>query len=794
MKFLRSVAQCLNSIGSLYFDNKQNYLALEYKFKALKIAKTKWNNKLIGGIYNNIGLIYDEINNNELALDYFNKSLEVFVNIFGENHSSVANNYQNIGTMYKEQKNYELAIEFFLKSLKIKEIIFVDNNVNYAGNYINLGYSYFYLSKFELSYQSLTKGVTLLESSNKNNETFLINGYFGLNKLFLKQKNIDSALIYLDKVQYRCLKHNKLTPTLKLSDYWNWSDLIESYYRKAQIFTNYYTDLDFEKEEGLNIAFLHYQACDTLINQARQEITLQSDKLSLAEKASEVYQGAISLCFKMSDDNYYKEQAFYFSEKDKTRILLDEIAEKNAMQKSNIPDSLIEKENDLRFYVSFYRNKLAEQLDSTEIEKYNEKLFETSRNHEALIEQLKQDYPKFAKLKYNHEVPPVADIQSILEPNTAIRSYTVTDSLIYIFTITENNFEIDTISKNKNFNSTISDIRDLVVLKGNETHYPNFIKHTENMYNQLFPDYAEIPTEIDNLVIIPNDSLSLIPFEVLLTEKYTGHSDNISEYPFLLKKYAIQYSPSVSMYYQLQKEKESAKYDIVILAPVFNGNDSIIVTKSDRLQEIEQNHVLRSFDEQGFLDGNGNITYLKHSETEANKIFKIFKKRISMKRLHRGANEYFVKSDTLSQYRIIHFATHAKSNTDKSYLSGIILSQDTIGGEDGFLYSNEIYGLNLNSELVCLSACETATGKVQNGEGVMDLSRAFFFAGTQNVIATLWKVEDESTSNIMTDFYKNYDNKNKKFAYALQKAKLDMLKSDDHKHPFYWAPFVLIGK
>ena len=787
-----------NNIGNIYANINENNLALRYYFKSMKIDKNYFGeeNINVAKSYNNIGNIYTTINKFDLALEYLEKSLIIKKNIYGEEHLSIAYTYNNIGVVYKLQNKNNLALENNIKSLQIKKQLLGENHIDIALAYNNIGNLYLNKNKYDLALEYYLKSLLIKKDIIGERHNYTAITYNNIGLIYTKQKDYNQSLQYYQKaLTSNLLNFNdstNISSVPEIKNYLSWDELLETLKSKAEIFANQNLP---EFENSQKISLLHYQACDTLINQVRQEITLQSDKLTLAETASEVYQSAISLCFKMSDDNYYKEQAFYFSEKDKTRILLDEIAEKNAMKQSGIPDSLIEKEKDLRFYVSFYKNKLAKQLDSTETEKYNEKLFATSREHEALIEQLKQDHPRFAKLKYNHEVPQITDIQSVLDTNTAIRSYTVADSLIYIFTITENNFEIDTISKNKNFNSTITAIKKLILNVGNYNDYPNLIKHTENMYNQLFPAYAKLPVGIDNLIIIPDDSLSLIPFEVLLTEKYTGNADNFSEYSFLLKKYAIQYSPSVSMYYQLQTDtKKTAEYDIVILAPIFNGNDSIIVTKSEKLEEIEQKHILRSFDEQGYLDENGYIRPLIHSETEANKIFRIFKKRISMKRLHRGANEYFVKSDTLSWYRIIHFATHATSNTDKPYLSGVTLSQDTTGGEDGFLYSNEIYGLNLNSELVCLSACETATGKVQNGEGVMDLSRAFFFAGTQNVIATLWKVDDESTADIMTDFYKKYDNKNMEFVYALQKAKLDMLKSNEYNHPFFWAPFILIGK
>ncbi len=356
-----------------------------------------------------------------------------------------------------------------------------------------------------------------------------------------------------------------------------------------------------------------------------------------------------------------------------------------------------------------------------------------------------------------------------LNNSTAIRSYTLGDSLIYIFTITKNKFSIDTVSKPKDFNLQISDFKHYQINTFDISFKNKFIKVAEKLYQQLFPKFASINDSIKKLIIIPNDSLSLIPFEALLTEQYKGIIGEFSEYPFLLKKYIVQYSPSVNIFYQLRtKRKTKAKNEIAIFAPVFNDDEEL---------------------------------YLPYTVKEANSIYELFDNKKSKKLMYTKASEQYVKSDSLKNYRIIHFATHAYANTRDPLLSRIVLTQKNKTKEDGFLHANEIYGLNWNADLVNLSACETAVGKVQNGEGVMDLSRVFFYAGASNVSATLWKVDDENTTNLMILFYKYYKTKKLDFATALHKAKLEILKSkrvstngEKQCHTAFWSAFILIGK
>jgi CHAT domain-containing protein len=161
--------------------------------------------------------------------------------------------------------------------------------------------------------------------------------------------------------------------------------------------------------------------------------------------------------------------------------------------------------------------------------------------------------------------------------------------------------------------------------------------------------------------------------------------------------------------------------------------------------------------------------------------------------VNESASEELIKKGELSNFDYIHLATHGFVNSQYPELSGLLLTQDSTSTEDGILYSGEILGLNLKADLVTLSACETALGKKVEGEGIRGLSTAFLFAGAGNVVASLWKVADESTAMLMVAFYTELlAGKDK--AAALRDAKLSLLHSDEYRHPYYWAPFIQIGR
>ena len=142
----------------------------------------------------------------------------------------------------------------------------------------------------------------------------------------------------------------------------------------------------------------------------------------------------------------------------------------------------------------------------------------------------------------------------------------------------------------------------------------------------------------------------------------------------------------------------------------------------------------------------------------------------------------------------MHLATHSFVNEDRPQLSGIAFSQpiDSTASDDGILYPDEIYNLDINADLVVLSSCESGVGKAVKGEGLLALTRGFLYAGTSNIIASLWKVSDRQTSKLMLQFYEQYLS-GKRYSSALRDSKLAMIKDPFSAYPMFWAGFVLVG-
>jgi CHAT domain-containing protein len=194
--------------------------------------------------------------------------------------------------------------------------------------------------------------------------------------------------------------------------------------------------------------------------------------------------------------------------------------------------------------------------------------------------------------------------------------------------------------------------------------------------------------------------------------------------------------------------------------------------------------------------GNQEFPRLPFSRREAEAIVAAAPRGESIKALDFEASRDTATSADLSNYAIVHFATHGLLNSNHPELSGIVLSLVDQNGksQDGFLRLHEVYNLRLPAELVVLSACQTGLGKEVRGEGIVGLTRGFMYAGAARIVASLWKVNDAATAELMKRFYQRIFAKGLRPAAALREAQVEMWKDGRWRLPYYWAPFVIQGE
>lgn len=296
------------------------------------------------------------------------------------------------------------------------------------------------------------------------------------------------------------------------------------------------------------------------------------------------------------------------------------------------------------------------------------------------------------------------------------------------------------------------------------------------------------------LLIVSDGLLQHIPFEALPEPAGAGEP--------LLLGHEIVGLPSALILSALRQEKgPDAPRTIAVLAdPVFDRDDPRVGSPKTGVVahaaggDAYLSRALR--DVAGVETGAFNIPRLPSTRREARAIEALLPSGEAMIATDFAASRSQVLGEELSRYRIVHFATHGILDSEHPELSGIILSLvDERGNpQNGFLRLHDIYKLNLAADLVVLSACRTGLGRNIRGEGVTGLTRGFLYAGSKSVVASLWQVDDEATSELMGHFYRGLLKEGLTPAAALRAAKIEMLKSDDRRPPYFWAAFVLQGE
>jgi CHAT domain-containing protein len=295
------------------------------------------------------------------------------------------------------------------------------------------------------------------------------------------------------------------------------------------------------------------------------------------------------------------------------------------------------------------------------------------------------------------------------------------------------------------------------------------------------------------LMIVADGVLHYIPFAALPSPD--------TRRP-LIARHELVSLPSASVLAEMRRDltgrKAAAKAVAVFADPVFNTDDPRLKPESDKSlrqsgRESSSRDLERAMRDLGVGE---RFTRLSFSRREAQAIAAIAPAGQVMKALDFEASRATATGADLSQYRVVHFATHGLLNSEHPELSGVVLSLVDRQGrpQNGFLRLHDVYNLKIPAELIVLSACETGLGKEIRGEGLVGLTRGFMYAGAARVVASLWRVDDAATSEVMKLFYRGMFNRGLRPAAALREAQVEIWKQDRWRSPYFWAAFTLQGE
>jgi len=395
--------------------------------------------------------------------------------------------------------------------------------------------------------------------------------------------------------------------------------------------------------------------------------------------------------------------------------------------------------------------------------------------------------------------------QQILEDETTLVEFALTDEHSYAWAITRNSAAVFELAARKDIEVSAKRVYDLITahqLEPGESVEARGEREAKS--DAAMPAAVELLSKLllaplagqlktRRLLIVPDGALQYIPFQILLDPD--SHAS-------LISRHEIVNQPSASTLAVLFSElaaRQTATNSIAVFAdPVFEANDPRLTRRAPNAsdQSAELFAARRALRDAGVsLDGL-QVPRLLASGREADEITALAPKRTSLKAVGFAANRDRVFSSELASYRIVHIATHGIIDNDRPELSGIVLSlfDEQGNSQNGFLRLRDIYNLKLPADLVVLSACSTALGKDVKGEGLIGLTRGFMHAGAAGVVASLWKVDDEATAELMKQFYTALFKKGLPPAAALRDAQLELAQSPRWQSPYYWAGFVIQGQ
>ncbi|WP_103069246.1 CHAT domain-containing protein [Aquimarina sediminis] len=761
-----SVGESYINIGSLYNEYFEFDKALEYTNKALRIFTLNDYSYGIAASYNNIGISHEKKQNYKKAIFFFNKALTTSSSIKNAKPLN-AQLINNIGSANFFLKKYQKAIDYKKRALTIWYEIYGENHSKVAGSYSDIGMIYAKNKNYNKALENYHKALRIRQKLLGETNFLLATEYNNFGEVYKEKKEFKTALLWYQKALDVNLKKEVID-----------HDLIENSYKSLKLSLHSLTGQALAQAmlyqhnniiDDLHNSILNYQQADTIINTIRQTFTNYQDKVEFAKQAKEIYQGAITAQLLLKNQQSL-EKAFYYAEKSKANTLKELLNVSNAKNFTGLPQNLVALEKELRINKAFYQSKITEEYadkdtDTTRITFFENKLFDINRRQDSLTQILEKNYPKYYQLKYQNKIVSVKDIQQQLDDKTTVLEFFTGDSITYAFTISKNNIAVQELSTPK-LTEQVEEFRKTIADKNTA----DFKEQAHGLYNQLIAPVANTFVG-DNLIIIPDGSLWHLNSELLLTQH--DKSNNPALLSYLLRDYAVTYANSANLLFGGTKQQEQTEQLQECLAFSFSDSRQTGETRTMSLAALRNaggdlpgtRKEIKAIS--NIIDGQ---YYYGSQAIEAN-----FKKNAG-------------------QYNILHLALHGKVDNERPENSKLYFTKNKDTIEDNLLYSHELFALNIPAELTVLSACNTGTGKIAKGEGIMSLGTAFQYAGTKSLLLTSWEVSDQTTPELMKYFYTNLKDGMSK-PKALQQAKLQYLTTADINRldPFYWGAFYLVG-
>lgn len=748
----------LGGFGELYIDRGDYVRALEYYQRALQKAQALEEPEFISSSMLGIGNVYAAQGNTDLALDYYERGLRVAEGARLKN--PIAKLLGTIGSVYLTRGDSAKAVEYFQRVVKLGEEL--DTKDFLSGGLMFLGDAYTKGGDYRQALEHHQKALVIARDSSDVIREADIN------------RSLADDFLHLGDPQ-KALECADRSSSLAVS-----SGATSSLWQARTIAGRALLTLN--RPEDARRAFR--DAIDNVERLRDQVAGDERDRQLFFENKTGPYDGMIRLS--LAEGNWA--EAFSYAERAKGRVLLDVLGGRRGDVTQTMTVREIEQDRALAREIASLNTELDQlkrrpERDDRAVTEVQGRLEKARLAYEKFMTDIYVAHPELKVQRGEVKTITAAEAAPLLDERTALVEYFVGEAATYMFVLTKAkavaggvspvSLNVFTIKVGREELSRAADDfrrrvaeRDLAIKKPAQQLFELLVAPARG----LLGDKAE-------LCIVPDGPLWRLPFQALY-QKEGG---------YLLEQHAIYYAPSLSVLREMRKRAalRQATTRTTDAAPVLLafGNPALNSETVTRVKSVYRNESLDP---------------LPDAEKEVERIGQMYGPDRSKVLVKGGAREDVVKAEA-GRYRVIHFAAHAILDNNNPMYSRIVLSPSPGGGpEDGLLEAWEIMRLNLTADLAVLSGCETALGRVGEGEGMIGISWAMFVADCPSVVASQWKVESARTAELMVEFHRNLlrgrtgEGARTTKAEALRRAALSLLHGPQN-HPAYWAGFVLIG-
>ena len=844
----RNEAIALNNIGLDYASMGQLQEALRYYNQALLLRQDVGDRNWEAATLNNTAGVFRRLGELQTALEYYSESLRL-KRAVGDRRSE-GNTLHNIGATYQQLGELEKALEYYNQAIAISKE--VGDPQGEAITLDNLGVVFNTLGKAKEALINHNQALILSRNVGDRRQEAYILSHIGSD--YQLSGEPQKALEYFDQaLSIRREVGDRFGEAYSISGIGSSYDAMGElpkaleYYHQALRLTRdtgnriheamvLYRIALVERAQGkTSEARAQIESALDIIETTRTKMAGQELRSAFLASNKDLYELYIDLLMRMHNDYPsagHDARALQASERSRARSLLDMLTEARVDIRQGVDAGLLENERRLQQHLSAKSERLTRLMGNKQTQEQEtaaRKEVETLlADYQEVKAQIRSRSPRYAALTQPQPLSLKEIQEQVLDKHTLLLEYSLGAEKSYLWTVSSTALSSHQLPKRADIESLARRVYELLTARNQQIEFETAEKR-EKRIAKAEAEYPLAASALSNillgpvkaqmkgkrLVIVADGALQYIPFGALplLGERTQVASSNPTP---LLAEHEVVSLPSVSTLGVQRKEladRQPASKMVAVLAdPVFDRHDERVKPSKPGTHQgkgsvgfnvqrtggkTPENALTRSFRDIGFTHKQRYFPRLLATRREAQAIAAVAPPAQSRKVVDFAASKALARDPVLSQYRYVHFATHALINSAHPELSGIVLTLVDQHGDDqdGFLVAHEIYNLKLPAEMIVLSSCKTGLGKEIKGEGFMGLTRGFMYAGAARVLVSLWDINDQSTAGLMERLYRNILGQQRLSpAAALRAAQVSMWKSKRWRSPYYWAAFQLQGE